>query len=121
MRLLAISDFDNGYPRGLTKLLKREKPDAILACGDFCYGTEIRKAMFATYEFDTEWYDFIGRKKARKLMLESVRRGEYVMQQLCSLGVPIFLIYGNHDKTGTKSRKKDVWSMYKKRFVHAFC
>src|SRR3989338_2639322 len=75
MRLVAISDFDDGYPKGLTKKLTNERPDAILACGDFCYGTEIRKAMFANYDSDVQWYDAIGRKKAKQLMYESVEKG----------------------------------------------
>jgi len=118
MRFVAISDFDDGYPKGLTKKLTNERPDAILACGDFCYGTEIRKAMFANYDSDVQWYDAIGRKKAKQLMYESVEKGAKVIQQLDSIGVPVFMVYGNHDKTGTDSKKKDMWSVYKKNLFN---
>lgn len=120
MRLLAVSDFDNGYPRDLTRRIRREKPDAILACGDFCYGAEIRKVMFANYTSDTEWYDAVGRKKAAQLMLESARRGNLVLQRLNSVGVLVFIVYGNHDKTGTESKRKGIWSMYKKDLFRSF-
>jgi len=114
MKILAVSDFDNGFPKGLASRLKKEKPDLILAGGDFCYGHKIRKAMFVHYDSDEEWHDIVGRRKAAKMMRESVKQGDKILKFLNSFNIPVLLVFGNHDKTGAKSRSKKVWPMYKK-------
>jgi Icc-related predicted phosphoesterase len=114
MKIVAVSDFDNGLPKNLSNRIKKENPHFILAGGDFCYGTKIRDIQFKHYDSNEEWYDIVGRKKAAKMMIESVRRGDKVLKMLNSIGVPVFLVFGNHDKTGTESKRKGIWSLYKK-------
>ncbi len=104
MKILAVGDFDNGLPKKLKSKLKKEKPDLILSPGDICYGKAIRTIAFKYYESDKDWYDIIGRKKAKKLMSDSVKKGDKILDFLNSLGVPTFLVFGNHDKTGQYSR-----------------
>ncbi len=113
MKILAVSDFDNGFPKGLAKKLRKENPDVILTAGDLCYGYKIRKIMFGHYKSNVEWYDTIGRKKAKKLLLESVRHGNKVLKFLNSLDAPVFLVIGNNDRTGVK-RKKKGWKFNQK-------
>lgn len=121
MKILAISDFDNGIPKGFGRILKKENPDVILAAGDLCYGTKIRKAMFANYHGKTNWYDSIGRSKAKRLWLQSVKLGNGALKFLNSFGVPVFLVYGNNDRIGYKKEKwallrKDLFTSLLKRY-----
>lgn len=111
MKILAISDFDNGMPKGLERIIDKENPDVILAGGDLCYGTKIRKAMFANYDGKKTWYDAIGRGKAAKLLRESAAFGNKVLKILNGAGVPVLLVYGNNDRTGYK---KEKWAFAKK-------
>ncbi|MFH0869067.1 MAG: metallophosphoesterase [archaeon] len=113
MKILAVSDFDNGFPKNLGRILKKEKPDVILAGGDFCYGTKIRKMMFANYHGKSNWYDAIGKKKAAKLLLESTAFGNKVLKILNGAGIPVFLVYGNNDRIGYK---KEKWALLRKDF-----
>jgi len=117
MKILAISDFDNGIPKGLEKIIEKENPDVILAGGDLCYGTKIRKMMFANYHGKTNWYDSIGREKAAKLLRESAAFGNRVLKILNSAGVPVFLVYGNNDRIGYK---KEKWTFAKKDLYTPF-
>jgi Icc-related predicted phosphoesterase len=113
MKILAVSDFDNGFPKGLAKKLKKENPDIILTAGDLCYGSKIRKIMFSLHNSDVEWYDAIGRRKAAKLLLDSAKYGDKVLKFLNSLDAPVFLVVGNNDRTGA-NRKKKGWKFNQK-------
>jgi Icc-related predicted phosphoesterase len=112
MKILAVSDFDNGFPKSLAKKLKKENPDIILTAGDLCYGSKIRKIMFSQHS-DVEWYDAVGRRKAAKLLLDSVKYGDKVLKFLNRFDIPVFLVVGNNDRTGTK-RKKKGWKFNQK-------
>lgn len=111
MRILAIGDFDDGFPRELRSKLKKIKPDLILSPGDICYGKKIRDIIFKHYEEKKTWYDFIGKRKARKLTKDSIERSDKILEFLNSFDVPVYLVYGNHDKTG---RKKEEWTYLQK-------
>lgn len=113
MKILAVSDFDNGFPKSLAKKLKKENPDIILTAGDLCYGYKIRKIMFGRYKSNVEWYDAVGRRKAAKLLLDSAKYGDKVLKFLNTFDVPVFLVVGNNDRTGTK-RKKKGWKFNQK-------
>ncbi len=83
--------------------------DAILATGDFCSDAP-RKYMFQAIriaqeqsEPGLEWYDLVGRKKAREMIEKSIFDGRKVLKRLNSLGVPIYVVPGNWDWTGEDS------------------
>lgn len=108
LKILAISDFHGKFPR----LLKEDKDfDIIISPGDYCSTAKIREIKFRNWESEKEWYDIIGRRKARRLVLESVRGGERVVERLVSYGKPVFGIPGNSDFTGSD---EEDWKTYQK-------
>lgn len=75
--------------------------DAIIATGDICGDSdEARKFMFQAIDEDEEWYDLMGREKARKTVEQSLEEGRTVLEHLASSGKPVFLVPGNWDWTG---------------------
>jgi len=117
MRILAISDFDNGLKAGLIQQLKKEKPDLIVSQGDFCYGTKMRDITFSHWDEindkNKEWYDFVSKKEAKELVKEGLDGGKKVIKSLSSIGVPVFVVYGNHEHWDYKEEDSDY---YRKRF-----
>jgi Icc-related predicted phosphoesterase len=101
MRFLIVGDLHGAIPK-----IQVKEFDAIIAPGDFC-SDELR-----TYDFisemikrgmnpflDYEWYDIVGRKKAKEMVDQSVLAGRKILQKLNSFGKPVYIVPGNWDWT----------------------
>lgn len=82
--------------------------DAIIAPGDFCLD-EARKYMFQALRWNMqnpnaniEWYDIVGKKRAKKIVQRSIAKGREILEELNSFGVPVYTVPGNWDWTGDK-------------------
>ena len=82
--------------------------DAIIAPGDFCSDAP-RKYMFQALreklekKSKVEWYEIVGRKKAKKMIEKSLLDGRKVLEYLNSFGVPVYVVPGNWDWTKDES------------------
>ncbi|MBU0461934.1 MAG: metallophosphoesterase [Nanoarchaeota archaeon] len=101
-RFLIIGDLHGHVPK-----LHFKEFDAILAPGDFCSDAGMRSVFFrllrkrqADKDFDKEWYDLIGKKKARQKIMASLKIGRGVLSALNKLGKKVFAVPGNWDHTG---------------------
>jgi Icc-related predicted phosphoesterase len=95
MKILAIGDFHGKFPEKLRKLAK--DVDLIVSVGDYP-PFHYRKIWFKyCYGKDVELWEFIGRKRYRKLVLEDYKRGERVLEKLNKLKVPVCTVLGNID------------------------
>tara|TARA_Y100000310_G_scaffold342205_1_gene444274 strand:+ start:4443 stop:5315 length:873 start_codon:yes stop_codon:yes gene_type:complete len=99
MRFVIIGDLHGVKPN-----IYYQTYDAIIAPGDFCSSDKIRDYMFQVIEerkkdkkYDKEWYDLVGKRRARKLVKESLEIGREVLEYLDSLGVPVYVVPGNAD------------------------
>jgi Icc-related predicted phosphoesterase len=120
MKFLVVGDLHGQKPK-----IHFKDFDAIIAPGDFC-SDEATKYIFANLrrkkenpDYLKEWYDEIGRKKAKKMLDNAVRDGRKILEFLNSLGKPVFLVPGNHEQTGHKEMnwkryKQNNWSKLKK-------
>lgn len=101
MRFLILGDLHGRIPN-----IRIKNFDAVVTPGDFC-SDSLRKEIFRTVKqklkdprFKKEWYDIMGRDKARKLIEKSISDGRKVLSYLNSLNVPVFIVPGNWDWTG---------------------
>ena len=114
LKILAVSDFHGRFP----KILTEDKDfDIIIAPGDYCGSSKIRKIMFANWEDRREWYSIVGKREARKLVLESIASGKEIVKRLVGFGKPVFGIPGNLDYTGAEDHS---WSVYHKNHYKEF-
>jgi Icc-related predicted phosphoesterase len=84
--------------------------DAIIAPGDFCSSDETRKLMFEVIKkqhenpkYKKEWYELVGKRKARILIRQSISDGRRILEYLDSFGKPVYLVPGNNDWTADKN------------------
>jgi len=98
MKFLIIGDLHGNKPK-----IHFKNFDAIIAPGDFCLD-DARSYMFDALrtrikdpKSKVEWYDLAGRKKAKKLVEESVARGRKILEDLNELNVPVYTVPGNWD------------------------
>jgi len=105
MRFLIVGDLHGAKPR-----IRFKDFDAIIAPGDFCYTEKIRPLYFKLIkerqensDIDHDWWAPVGKRKARQLIQESLVKGRAVLEYLNSFGVPVYLISGNADWTGSDS------------------
>ena len=98
MKFLIIGDLHGNKPKIYYKNF-----DAIIAPGDFC-SDSARKYFFKEFKEhiknpDTtiRWYDVIGKKKAKQVVMKSLNDGRRILKYLDSFGVPIFTVPGNWD------------------------
>ena len=113
MKFLIIGDLHGNKPS-----IYRKDFDAIIAPGDFCSDAP-RKVMFQALKERLQnpkskvtWYDLVGKKKAKQMVLQSLKDGRAILKQLNSYGVPVYLVPGNWDWTGKTeyaTSKKDAW------------
>ena len=115
MKLLVVGDLHGNKPN-----IHLKDFDAIIAPGDFC-SDESRKHIFESLrkqrdnpDFKAEWWDMIGRKKAKQMLEKSLRDGRKILEFLNSFGKPVFLVPGNWDQTGMNEYewqrvKQDNW------------
>ena len=106
MKLLTIGDLHGNKP-----LIHFKDFDAIIAPGDFCSDVS-RKYIFRNLikqrddpDYKLEWWDEIGREKAKEMLEKSLKDGRKILEFLNSFGVPVFLVPGNWDQTGMKEYK----------------
>lgn len=98
MKILVVGDCHGRKPEIKEAV---EEADVILATGDICGDSdEVRDAMFQSIDADREWYEILGREKARKTVEKSLQEGEEVISYLNSFEKPVFLVPGNWDWIG---------------------
>ena len=106
MKILVVGDLHGNKPKIYFKDF-----DAIIAPGDFCsdaYRKYIFKALRKRIEdpdSDVGWYDYTGKKKAKKMLDKSLKDGRRIIEFLNSFGKPVYLVLGNWDQTGDKKNK----------------
>lgn len=100
MRILAVGDF-HGKFFITKKFLKENKIDLILSTGDLPDGGKLRAIIFKNWKklkFEkVKFYEILGLKKTRKLVLEDDISQHKIFKKLDSLNIPVFLIIGNGD------------------------
>ena len=106
MKLLVVGDLHGNKP-----LIHFKDFDAIIAPGDFCSDVS-RKYIFRNLikqrddpDYKLEWWDEIGREKAKEMLEKSLKDGRKILEFLNSFDVPVFLVPGNWDQTGFKEYK----------------
>ena len=84
--------------------------DIIIAPGDFCSSDETRSLMFKAMRENAEnpnskveWYDYVGKREARKIVKRALGRGREILEFLDSFGVPVYIVPGNNDWVVDKS------------------
>jgi len=95
MRILAFGDFHGKFPAKLKNLIKKEKFDLILCTGDYGGSDRLLKIIFKY--FKQAWWEKVGAKKARELILEDYNSGKRILKKLNSLNKSIYTIFGNWD------------------------
>jgi len=103
MKILIVGDLHGAKPK-----IYFEDYDAIIAPGDFC-SDKSKKILFKALkeklknpDSAIEWYDMVGKRKARKIINESLDRGREILEHLNSFGKPVYLVPGNWEWTGYK-------------------
>jgi len=114
MKFLIIGDLHGKKPK-----IHFKDFDAIIAPGDFC-SDESKKYMFralkerlVTPKSKTEWYDIVGKKEAKKIIMKSLSDGRKILEKLNSYGVPVYIVPGNWDWTPFVEREIN-WNFLKK-------
>ncbi|MGV8086975.1 MAG: metallophosphoesterase family protein [Candidatus Woesearchaeota archaeon] len=99
IKILVIGDLHGQMPKIYFKNF-----DAIIAPGDFCFDKNIRKYIDKSYKqflinpnYYTEWWDIIGKNKAKRLINESILYARKILEKLNSYNVPVYVIPGNWD------------------------
>lgn len=109
MNFLVVGDLHGEMPEIYFK-----NYNAIIAPGDFCSSNETRKLMFENLKkrldnpkYDGEWYELVGKRRARELINKSIADGRFILERLNSLGVPVYTVPGNNDWFSDKDSKWD--------------
>ncbi|MFH0928746.1 MAG: metallophosphoesterase [Candidatus Aenigmatarchaeota archaeon] len=104
MKILVLGDLHGSKPK-----IHFEGFDLIIAPGNFCSYDKIRKYEFEVirkrqkyHDFKLKWYELIGKRKAKRLILESLKSGREVLEHINSFNVPVFTVPGNVDFTPYK-------------------
>ncbi len=102
MKLLVVGDFHGEFPQKISTIVRKEKIDVVVSNGDY-FPFAFRKLWFKhCYGTEQELWEFIGKKKYRKLIEKEVRAGERVLKALNALPVPVVTVYGNVDRSGNE-------------------
>lgn len=108
MKFLIVGDLHGNMPN-----IHFKDFDAIIAPGDFC-SDEARKYMFQAMKerlkdskSKVQWYDIVGKDKAKNMIRKSIKDGRKILERLNSLNVPVYLVPGNGDWTPEKNSKWD--------------
>lgn len=109
MKFLVIGDLHGNKPGIYFK-----DYDAIIAPGDFCSTDELRKLMFenlrkrlANPRYKQEWFELVGKRKAKEMINKSLRDGRAILEFLNSFNIPVFTVPGNNDFPGDSDSKWD--------------
>jgi Icc-related predicted phosphoesterase len=99
MKLLIIGDLHGRMPK-----IAFKEFDAIIAPGDFCLDTGIRRYITLSYKAFLinpynypSWWQIAGKKTAKKITLKSLDTGRKILEKLDSYNVPVYVIPGNWD------------------------
>jgi len=108
MKILVVGDLHGQKP-----IIHFKDFDAMIAPGDFCSDAH-RKYIFQNLirqrdnlDYKKEWWDEIGKGKARQMLDKALKDGREILEFLDSFGKPVYVVPGNHDQTGNKDEK---WS-----------
>jgi Icc-related predicted phosphoesterase len=106
MKFLIIGDLHGNMPEIYYKDF-----DAIIAPGDFC-SDALRDSMFAALreqlknpKSKLQYYDILGRKKAKVMIQKSLYDGRKILERLNSFDVPVYIVPGNWDWTQDRKAK----------------
>lgn len=93
-----------GDVHGQKPEIKIQNFDAIISPGDLCPSDIKRRYAFKAIDMrikdpssNVEWYDIMGKGKARKLVKDSINVGRGILEFLDSYGVPVYVVPGNGD------------------------
>jgi Icc-related predicted phosphoesterase len=125
MKILAIGDFHGKFPAKLKKLAKES--DLVISTGDFGGSDKLLKVIFKYWRQD--WWEIVGKRKAKKYIMEDYNSGNKMINDLDKLGTPVYTIAGNwdFDKTSKSERTakyklKKIEEIIKKKknisFIH---
>lgn len=109
MKLLLVACLHGSVPKRLVSAVKKEKPDAMLCCGDLCDTDKLRRMAFGQWDLELLEAAFSS-KKYESLLSEAAATMKVPLKFFRSLKMPVFLVYGNNDfpeKLG-KSLPKNV-------------
>jgi len=108
VKFLIIGDLHGNKP-----IIHFKDFDAIIAPGDFCSDAP-RKYMFEALKRKLEnpkskvnWWDLAGKKEAKKMIEKSRADGRGILEYLNSFNVPVYVLPGNWDWTG--SDQEEGW------------
>jgi Icc-related predicted phosphoesterase len=107
-KFLIVGDLHGHKPK-----IHYEGYDAIIAPGDFCsdeskkYNFEALRIRMKDTKSRTQWYDVVGRDKAKEIVDLSIKNGRKILEFLNSLGKPVFIVPGNWDWTVDKNSDWD--------------
>jgi Icc-related predicted phosphoesterase len=118
MKILVIGDLHGQMPKIYFKEF-----DIIIVPGDICLDTDIRKYVSLAYkEFlvnplnYSDWWDIVGKNKAKKYINKSLKRGREILKKLDSFNVPIYIIPGNWDLAS----KEKEWEYLNKNWYKEY-
>ena len=100
MRILAIGDFHGKFLEKLKNLAK--KSDIILCTGDFGGSNKLLKIIFKYLDNEKPWWEIIGKRKTKKLVMEDYNSGINIIKELDKIGKPAYVVPGNWDFVNKK-------------------
>lgn len=113
MKFLVVGDLHGRKPK-----IHFRDFDAILAVGDFCPLGRIRELMFEVIRIKQKesnlkihWYDLVGKREGKRLIVESIKIGRKILEFLNSFEKPVYFVPGNAEWTGDKEAE---WNFLKK-------
>ncbi|MBI2670432.1 metallophosphoesterase [Candidatus Woesearchaeota archaeon] len=112
MKFLIVGDLHGNKPNVYYRDF-----NAVIAPGDFgsdaprTYMFESLKQQLQDPKSKIQWYDIVGKKKAREMVQKSISDGRSILEQLNSIGVPVYTVPGNWDWVPDKGSK---WPLLKK-------
>ncbi|MEK6974599.1 MAG: metallophosphoesterase, partial [Nanoarchaeota archaeon] len=109
MKFLIVGDLHGNKPSIYYKGF-----DSVIAPGDFgsdasrVYMFEALKEQLKNPKSKIQWYDVVGNKKAKEMVLKSISDGRSILELLNSLSKPVYAVPGNWDWVPEKDSK---WSV----------
>ena len=110
MKILAIGDFHGKFPSKLKK--EANKADLVFSIGDFGGSDRLLKIIFKYFYMG--WHNYVGKKKAKELVMEDYNSGKRVIGELNKLKVPVYTIHGNWDFEDKKYSQRTAGLKLKK-------
>lgn len=103
MKIFACGDFHGTVPEKFRKIAR--SCDYVLCIGDLANRDKERAVYFKHWKELHDGHDlfeFVDKKKFRKMLIDTVKSSVPVIRKLDSWGVPIIIIHGNGDFTKDK-------------------